>query len=116
MAPEVEAQVYHNGRRNGKFRKIAKMFGVKLVSVTTQVMYDIQPQAKKKAPKGLKTRGKPVVLGSAGASEDAQWVRPAETVALTALVTHVPRIEVSIHGIRQRRTHKVLQPVRNVSA
>ena len=97
MAPEVEAQVYHNGRRNGKFRKIAKMFGVKLVSVTTQVTYDIQAQAKKKAPKGLKTRGKPLVLGSAGASEDAQWVRPAETVTLTGLVTHVSGIEVSIH-------------------
>ena len=54
-------------------------------------------QAKKKAPKGLKTRGKPLVLGSAGASEDAQWVRPAETVTLTGLVSHVTGIEVSIH-------------------
>ena len=97
MAPEVEAQVYHNGRRNGKFRKIAKMFGVKLVSVTTQVTYDIQAQAKKKAPKGLKTRGKPLVLGSAWASEDAQWVRPAKAVTLAALVSHVTGIEVSIH-------------------
>ena len=97
MAPEVEAQVYHNGRRNGKFRKIAKMFGVKLVSVTTQVTYDIQAQAKKKAPKGLKTRGKPLVLGSTGASKDAKRVTPAKAVTLTALVTHVACIEVSIH-------------------
>ena len=97
VAPEVEAQVYHNGRRNGKFRKIAKMFGVKLVSVTTQVMYDIQPQAKKKAPKSLKTRGKPLILGGTGASEDAQRIAPTKAVAFAALVTHVSGIEVSIH-------------------
>ena len=97
MAPEVEAQVYHNGRRNGKFRKIAKMFGVKLVSVTTQVMYDIQPQAKKKAPKGLKTRGKPLVLGGTGASKDAQRIAPTKAVAFAALVTHVACIEIPIH-------------------
>jgi len=47
------------------------MFRIKLVSVTTQVMYDIGPQAKKKAPKGLKTMGKPFILGRTGASEDA---------------------------------------------
>ena len=73
------------------------MFRIKLVSVTTQVMYDIQPQAIKKAPKGLKTRGKPLVLGSTGASEDAKRVTPAKAVTLTALVTHVACIEVSIH-------------------
>ena len=73
------------------------MFRIKLVSVTTQAMYDIQAQAKKKAPKGLKTRGKPLVLGRTGASKDAQWVRPAETVTLTGLVTHIPRIEIPIH-------------------
>lgn len=73
------------------------MFRIKLVSVTTQVMYDIQPQAKKKAPKGLKTRGKPLVLGSTGASKDAKWVRPAKAVTLTGLVTHVACIEIPIH-------------------
>ena len=73
------------------------MFRIKLVSVTTQVMYDIQPQAKKKAPKGLKTRGKPLVLGGTGASEDAQRIRPTKAVTLTRLVTHIPRIEIPIH-------------------
>ena len=73
------------------------MFRIKLVSVTTQVMYDIRTQAKKKAPKGLKIRGKPLVLGRTGASEDAQRVRPAEAVTLTALITHIPRIKIPIH-------------------
>ena len=73
------------------------MSGVKLVSVTTQVMYDIRPQAKKKAPKGLKTRGKPLILGRTGASEHAQRVRPAEAVTLAGLVSHVTGIKITIH-------------------
>jgi hypothetical protein len=73
------------------------MLRIKFVSVTTQVMYDIRPQAKKKAPKGLKTRGKPLVLGSAGASEDAQRIRPAKRISFAALVTHVACIEITVH-------------------
>ena len=73
------------------------MFRIKLVSVTTQVMYDIRPQAKKKAPKGLKIRGKPLVLGRTGASEDPQRIAPTKRVPLTALITHIPRIKIPIH-------------------
>ena len=54
-------------------------------------------QAKKKAPKGLKTRGKPLILGRTGASEDAKRVTPSKAVTLTGLVTHVTGIEITIH-------------------
>ena len=54
-------------------------------------------QAKKKAPKSLKTRGKPLVLGGTGASEDAKWVRPAKAVAFSALVTHISGVKITVH-------------------
>jgi hypothetical protein len=51
---------------------------------------------------------------SAGRAVHAQWVRPAEAVTLTRLVTDVAGVEVAVHAVLQRSTHKVLHTVRHV--
>jgi hypothetical protein len=47
--------------------------------------------------------------------EHAKWIAPAEAVTLTALVTDIARIKVTVHGILQGHTFKVLQTVRHIS-